>query len=218
MGTKFAGEYSVVVNASYSDKQAVSRLSVRVISPDVSLSKVSGGVQINNNSKTEINLEGWSLIRNKKTFVFPMDTLIPSLKKIVFSDDVTGMTDGNIELLNPLGKQFANFIPEIPRATTAQSATTSTVISFADIQAKLDDVKNKLTQIAPKPEVKLASIINTSVEPKIEPKKQISTSSSSELSNTAIVFEASKQSGVVSSIFSWPIKGFNFIKHLFTEE
>jgi len=39
---KFAGEYSVVVNAKYSDKQAVSRMKVVVVLPNVSLAKIDG--------------------------------------------------------------------------------------------------------------------------------------------------------------------------------
>ncbi len=227
---KFAGEYSVVVNASYSDRQAVDRLTVKVVSPDVSLGKVSGGVQINNNSKTEINLEGWSLVGNKKSFVFPKDTLIPSGKKVVFSDDVTGLSDSSTKLLNPLGKEFASYsgltaVAFVSIVSPQAPVSTSTDLSY--IQEKIDEVKNQISKISQN-NILASTPISPRVLPRVTLGKKmrvptgISTSTptpdiGANASNTALVFQAEKQAGFVSSIFSWPIKGFNFIKHLFIE-
>ncbi|MCX6702073.1 MAG: lamin tail domain-containing protein [Candidatus Zambryskibacteria bacterium] len=227
---KFSGDYSVVVNANYSDKQAVSRMQVKVISPNTSIAKVSGGVEISNNSKVEINLEGWSLISPKKTFIFPTDTLIASGKKITFADEVTGMLDDTIQLLNPLGKELSI----IKKTETGESKLVvgETGVNLNDIQVKIEDVKNKIAQIKQTQEqiqgmpLDEMGALNKGEIVTIQENKQDTSSvsnievidNSSQTTNIAQVFEAIKQDGLVSRIFSWPIKGFNFVRRLFVEE
>lgn len=215
---KFAGDYSVVVNGQFSDKQAVSRANIKVVLPNISLSRVLGGLEIDNKSNTEINLEGWSLVTAKKTFIFPKDTLIPSGRRVTFADDVTGLSSGNVQLLNPMARQFASVEDKVPQSTLSQSeqiATTS--VSFLDIQTKINEIKNALAKISlpmreavgtPTVSVGAVSTVSVPVIP-----QTVSTSTK----NTATVFEATKQTGIISGIFSWPIRGFNFIKHLFVE-
>src|SRR3989344_3258537 len=143
---KFAGDYSVVVNANYSDKQAVARLYVKVVSPNIFINKLPGGTEVSNNSKTEINLEGWKLISQTKTFVFPADTLIPSGNRVIFADDVTGMSDETIQLLNPLGKELG-FVKKIDAEVPKPIVTNRTDVNLDDIQAKIEEVKNEVAQI-----------------------------------------------------------------------
>src|SRR3989344_3418129 len=53
---RHAGNYAIVLNAYGSDKQAVSRINVKVILPLISLQRVSDGIEIENKSGPEINL------------------------------------------------------------------------------------------------------------------------------------------------------------------
>lgn len=220
---KFAGEYSVVVNADYSDKQAVSRMQVRVVSPDITITKVPGGVEIFNNSKVEINLEGWSLVSSRKTFIFPTDTLIPSGKKIIFADDVTGMLSDTIQLLNPLGKEFG-YIKRVDAEVLGATISNKTDVNLNDIQAKIEEVKNTIAQISKEPQSpKTSDKINITLAktPISTPTPNIGVNAkenSDKTANTATVFEATNQKGFISTMFSWPIKGFNFVRHLFVEE
>jgi hypothetical protein len=228
---KFAGEYSIVVNANYSDKQAVSRTQVKVISPDVSITKVPGGIEISNNSKTEINLEGWNLVSQKKTFIFPTDTLIPSGKKITFADEVTGISEGAAQLLNPMGKELSS-IKKVDAEVLGVTITSKTNINLNDIQAKIEEVKNTIAQVSKESKSsKTSDEINAvSSIAVMEPTKTISSptpmpdavlgikENTDAVANTATVFEAERQIGFVSRLFTWPIKGFNFVRHLFVEE
>jgi len=222
---KFAGEYSVVVNAGYSDKQAVSRMTVKVVWPDISLAKISGGLQISNNSKTEINLEGWSLSGVAKAFIFPKDTLIPSGKKVIFADEITGISDASIKILNPMAKEFASIIVEKSSTTKPEikieTLATSTMVNLDDIQAKINDVKNKLAKISSTSQSQeLNKILQNNVatsSPRV-PLGERKVPTTNMGLNTATVFQALAQKSFVSSIFSWPIRGFNFIKHLFIED
>jgi hypothetical protein len=216
---KFAGDYSVVVNAEFSDKQAVSRMQVRVINPNILISKVSGGVEIFNNSGAEINLDGWSLVSMKKTFVFPADTLIPNSKKIIFADDVTGMTEEKISLVNPLGKEFGQIKKSGTDLTAGVGAKASTV-NLNEIQAKIEEVKKEVASISPKVEEnkREQSFVVMQLNTKPELKLELIPSTSVQTENLAQVFEAERQTGLVTRIFTWPISGFNFVKRLFVEE
>lgn len=198
---RFSGEYSVVVNASYADKQAVSRTEVKVVSPSLLLTKVSGGVEVTNKSSMEINLEGWSLVGGKKTFVFPSDTLISHNKKVIFADEVTGIALGKVELLNPLGKSFG---------VTSEDQVVKTDLN--EITVKINEVQNEIAKIS-----------TTATKPiqrslLMETKKATSTPMTDIVSdNVATIFVAPAQKSIVSTIFSWPIMGFNFIRNLFLE-
>jgi hypothetical protein len=216
---KFAGDYSVVVNASYSDKQAVSRMQVRVISPKILITKVSGGVEVYNNSGAEINLEGWSLISVKKTFIFPADTLIPNSKKIIFADDVTGMTEESISLLNPLGKEFAQIKVSNTNLVVEPKAGVST-LGLNEIQDKIEEVKKEVALISPKVEENKnkQSFAIVQSKPKPELKLESIPDNNFQAEDLAQVFEAEKQTGLVTRIFRLPISGFNFVKRLFVEE
>ncbi len=228
---KFAGDYSVVVNANYSDKQAVSRSQVKIISPNISLAKIPEGTEIFNKSETEINLENWSLVSPRKTFVFPADTLIPKGKKITFADDTTGMSDETIQLINPLGKEFGS-IKRVETEETKPAIINSESINLSEIQAKIEEVKNAITQIYEKSQLSKSdnetgatSFTSISESTKtglaLTPVLDVGTNIKENVDqtiNTATVFEATQQKGFVSTIFSWPIKGFEFVRQLFVGE
>ena len=98
---RFPGEYVVVLNANASDGEAVSRLNVKVITPELSVAKVAEGIQVSNNSKYEVNLGGWIISSDKSKFIIPSDTIILSGKTITFPNEVTGISDESVTLKNP---------------------------------------------------------------------------------------------------------------------
>ncbi len=223
---KFAGEYNVVVNARASDKEAVSRFTVSVIAPDFSLTRVVGGLEIKNNSKTEVNMEGWGLTSKNKSFVFPKDTLIPAGKKVVFADETTGIAGEKIELLNPLGKSFGEVALDVKKTETALQNDFQN-LDIPLLQAKLDEAKTKLSLLSPKKETTILTQRNLESTKEVSQTKSslslFNSTSTVELDetraeNTATVFVAQKQTGMVSRIFSLPIKGFNLVRRLFVED
>jgi hypothetical protein len=213
---QFAGEYAVVLNAVVSDKQAVSRLTVKVISPEITLARVPGGIEVTNKSGAEINLEGWSLIADlssgsRQFFIFPTDTLIPSGKKVVFADSVTSVSSGDVHIENPLKRIFAN-IKEIKDVVSGRE------MGLEEIQAKVDEVKRQLAQGSLQPTVVFASTLISPAPASQEKSVAATSTSESQVANVVTVFEASEQKGMINTIFSWPVRGFNFIKRLFVEE
>lgn len=102
---KFPSDYVVILNGSLGDLSAVSRTNIKVLSPEISISKASSNlIELSNDGKFEINLGGWVLTKGSQKFVFPEDTIIGAGKKISFPSDYTklelSLTD-SVELQNP---------------------------------------------------------------------------------------------------------------------
>jgi len=223
---RFPGTYTVVLNAANSDRQAVSRLTVTVFLPVFSLSRVNGGVEVWNKSSNEINLEGWNLSSGVHAFMFPKDTIIRSGDKIVFPDQVLGFvgTD-SFQLSNSIGIAYATVTSEPSVSALTFSAPTSDLVA---ISAKINSLQAQLAlvpQNTPAPTLGTVPTVHLSASPSVikAPKPKVSVRSkapaaSSQTAAAVQVFQAPAQHGIVSTIFSWPIKGFDFVRHLFVEE
>lgn len=209
----FPGEYSVVLNAHASDKQAVSRTLVRVVSPVFVLSRVSGGVEILNKSGFEVNLENWNLSGGGKSFIFPKDTIISSGNTIIFADNVTGITGDDIKITNPKGKLFGEI------QSVLSTSTQTNQMDLMSIQNKITEIKAEIAKINPEPKVSNVTVKQVKNIPvKNDVQQDKISNGSDQLANVIEIFKAPERQGVISSIFSWPIKGIDFIKSLFIEE
>ena len=91
---KHVGEYSVVLNGTYSGEKAVSRTNVRVLEPKITLSVKSNNLEIENNGEEEINIGGWEIKNIQYVFPIPKDTIIGSKKKIILSAGDIGFVSG----------------------------------------------------------------------------------------------------------------------------
>ncbi|KKR79991.1 MAG: hypothetical protein UU27_C0041G0001, partial [Parcubacteria group bacterium GW2011_GWD1_40_9] len=216
---RFPGDYSVVVNANYSDKQAVSRAVVKVVLPEVTIIKTHGGVEITNNSGVEINLGDWKLVSPLRVFVFPQDTLISNKKSIIFSDVITGVYSGTIQLLNPIDQEFGHIdaISKTEQELLAGNIKDATLV----LQKKIEEVRNELALVSKNqstaqnpvvPEPPVGQVLGDYSEQNLSlPNDVVETPG-------IIVFEAEKKTGLVSKVFAWPIRGFEFVRHLFVED
>ena len=198
---RHAGNYAIVLNAYGSDKQAVSRINVKVILPLISLQRVSDGIEIENKSGSEINLGGWSLANNNKSFIIPEDTLVSTGTRVVFADETTGINSADITLSNPIKKIITTTLPEI---------------NLGEIQAKINEIKVALNNISPALQgdntkiasVQKAEVATKQLEQKEQEKSEILEKDSDQLANVIEVFKAPERRGFLSSIF-------NFVKRLF---
>ncbi|MCX6717885.1 MAG: PKD domain-containing protein [Candidatus Taylorbacteria bacterium] len=109
---KFLGDYNVVLNAEIGDKKSVSRTSVKVLSPDVSIKTlIDGDIEVKNNGRVEINLGGWVINVLLSRFVFPKDTIVGPGKSIILSKDNTKIIVNDndlLRLINPTGGEVVS--------------------------------------------------------------------------------------------------------------
>ena len=147
---------------------------------------------------------------------------------------MTGISSDSINLSNPIGQLIAKIsVPLLP------SNTTGSVLNPADlddIQAKIESVKNAIAQISQEQitgELSIETEVQESpeyLEPTIitkqdnveesapEIKTEVQKENIDQVASVVQAFEAPQKTGIVSTIFAWPIKGFNFIRRLFVEE
>lgn len=211
---KFPGDYVVVLNAESSDLQAVSRVNVKVISPQITISKVSGGIEVNNKTSSEINIEGWSLLVDKKSFIFPKDTLIGPNKRIVFADSLTNLVGEKGEMLSPLGQMFASFDDSKSLRQEIVLDSTTNKDDIALIQVKLEEARKELARMTAAPEK--SSFVQKVIEPAgIEVASVVDLNQEA---NVIEVFKAERSTGTVSRMFAWPMRGVGWVRRLFVEE
>ncbi len=92
----FPGDYIVVLNAYHADDSSVSRSTIKVIDPKLSIEEANNSfIKIKNNSKYEVNLYGWELSYGGFVFKFPVDTIILPGASIGFSSRITGLKPMN---------------------------------------------------------------------------------------------------------------------------
>lgn len=213
---KYPGDYVVVLNSSGSDKRAVSRINIKVVSPEIEIKKIPSGIEFFNKSSTEINLGEWYISSGVQKFIIPKDTIISKGKRIVFVDSLTRINNETFKVHNPTGEvYFENNISSNTATTTSNLDT----LDLVKIEEEINKVKIALNKIIPEkssPEVFVSKEYTTEIIPKKDIEEVVSEEVSTE--NLALVFEAEESNSFVKNILLIPVKGFNLIKRLFVEE
>lgn len=107
-----AGEYNIILNAKFGDKQATTRTKVLIYSPTVEISSIISGkavdIMLKNNDNKEINLGDFIIKVGNQTFKIPKDTIISSKSSVIFSNRNTNIIlEGDFkppQLLDPAQK------------------------------------------------------------------------------------------------------------------
>jgi hypothetical protein len=106
----YPGKYVVILNASSGKYSASDRIIIEAIPADLQISSVGTGngsfVEVQNNTKYELNLSRWMLRAGTQLFTIPKDTIILPGSKIIFPSrntkfDIT--KNENVDLLYPNG-------------------------------------------------------------------------------------------------------------------
>jgi len=131
----YPGDYVVVVNATHGNTEAVARMSVKVVVPQVKIAHADAlAIAVENDSEYEINVNGWSLSDGKTEFEFPRDTIILPGTTVLFPEGVTGLgapaAGQDIVLLDPRGTAVVNATNSPERF--ASDTTTAAVIENND--------------------------------------------------------------------------------------
>ncbi len=105
----FPGDYIVILNSALGGAEAVSKVKVRIIEPNISLEAGEGYVSVENKDINELNLGGWIIASQPGRFVIPEDTIIAARSMVKFSENVTRLKSGEgvIRILDPRGKKLS---------------------------------------------------------------------------------------------------------------
>ncbi len=144
----YPGEYVVILNVSSAGGQAVSRVNVKIVPADISISLASSErVEVSNNSKTEINLFGRALSSQGKLFVFPEDTIIKAGQKISFASSITGLqpfNENNVSMIvvgDSLNKAF------IPVVQIAENKPDDKKLQIEVLYSKAQEIQKQLATL-----------------------------------------------------------------------
>ncbi|GEM_PF-2470560 len=144
----YPGEYVVILNVSSAGGQAVSRVNVKVVSADISISLASSErVEVSNNSKNEVNLFGRALSSQGKLFVFPEDTIIKAGQKISFASSITGLqplNENNVSMIvvgDSLNKAF------IPVVQIAENKPDDKKLQIEVLYSKAQEIQKQLATL-----------------------------------------------------------------------
>jgi hypothetical protein len=144
---RYPGEYVLVLNASGSWGQVVSRANVKVLNPELDITYVSiDRVEITNHSKNEANLFGRALVMENSMFAFPRDSIIKAGQKISFGADITR--------LSPAGQSEVSLVvvgTEVqPQVVLAKMAMQRKREQVSQIQDHILTLQTQLTQLVQK--------------------------------------------------------------------
>ncbi|MBU6370706.1 MAG: PKD domain-containing protein [Patescibacteria group bacterium] len=123
---KYPGDYPVILNGTMNGIAAVSRATVHVAAPAVSLAVLPAGIRLSNADTAEINLGGWRFSQGSSSFGVPADTIVLASSSVVFAHADTGLSaSGSVALLDPSGGIVASTSLPLPPSVAAQSVAAS---------------------------------------------------------------------------------------------
>lgn len=201
---KFPGDYVVVLNATYSDKSAVSRTDVSVIEPVFTIEPVSGGVKVTNRSSGEVNLGEWVIEGARSRLEIPRDTIIQKGKSIVFSYNAITQSTDVLVLKHPLGTAVAEYRP-IEKVET-MPVVIEPVVAQEEPKVKIVYIEKPISK-------KETTVMSTS-ETKAET-LPLSTKEINADDLVATVYAASPKSSALESFLWIPRKGWGILAGLF---
>lgn len=99
----YPGRYVVVLDAAYQGENASARVTVEAIAADIALLVFSdGGVSVENRGRIELDLSGWRLRDQGKTYTVPTNTIVLPGAALRLSSQTLGFfVGGQAELLSP---------------------------------------------------------------------------------------------------------------------
>lgn len=150
---KYMGDYNVVLNGTCAGIKSVSRTTVKVLVPSLSIvQKADGAVEISNQGKYEINLYGWKIKSANQEYVFPLDTIISAGKVVTFPTEYLkiALAGGEIILADSTDKS----VVQVQSQSLTFANNSDRVITVADFERfameykRLTSVNSSTRQLA----------------------------------------------------------------------
>ncbi|MDP3989088.1 MAG: lamin tail domain-containing protein [bacterium] len=175
----YSGTYAPVVRARRSGKEYMAHASIKIFTPDITISHVdSSRVEIVNNSAYPIELYQWTLRDQKNSFVFPRDTVVLPGAQISFPVHITGITaNGSVVLLRPDTVEVARIeriVVETRSDVLLPDATSEEIVAYATqevqrLAVEIEERRVPLIMHVPDAESAVGAEENTVVEVAIAP-------------------------------------------------
>jgi hypothetical protein len=128
----YPGTYTLVLNVKLFEYEAVSRATVKIVEPKISITNADPDrIELFNDSEFEINLYGFRLREGTKTFEFPLDTILGPNTKVIFPKTVTK--------LDPINSSYIKIEPKTD-PIPADVAPTE-IVKVADVSVRAESAE-----------------------------------------------------------------------------
>jgi len=106
----YPGDYVVILNSEHGGDKAVSKIRVRIVSPQISIREANQNfIELLNEGRDELNLGGWALETHGGRFVIPQDTIVLPRQSIRIPLTATKLNPINdVSLINPSATVLAH--------------------------------------------------------------------------------------------------------------
>lgn len=205
------GEYVVLATVRYLGEEAVARIDVTIVVPELDLFSGEYGIGVINNGKEEVNIGGFILGDEKDHIVLPEDTIIKSKASVIFSTSTQALIKNvsSISLSTVLGKVLAG--PFVSKKETPPVIIFEEVkaMALANLEKEISALRTKIAQysfVPKKVESKVtpasSSFVPVPKEEKVLPEKNIA------LLAPVIV---EKEPGFLTKAFSFPSRAWRAV-------
>lgn len=198
---KYPGDYVVVLSSRAGDIFSVSRLKVKVVASEMSVSDQGQYLEISNNSNAEINLFNWKVENGGKGFIFQPNTIILPHSAIKLDKSLLTMKGYD----NSLGTCLKNSLGEEVFAIAPTEK-----VDLIEVAKNIENIKKEVTVLQDK--IPIASTVKSGVKEvgTKEAKTDLVEPPASVIDTENVVYEAPRQTSLISKLT-------NFIKRVFSK-
>ncbi|MDD9867938.1 MAG: lamin tail domain-containing protein [Candidatus Campbellbacteria bacterium] len=155
------GSYEIVAMTTYRSREIIARKTIDVVKPDFNISPAAEYVEIQNNHNFSVNVGGWRIVSEDKSFVFPPLSMITSKGKVRIDHNTLNFSfsENEYQLTYPNGTIVATSSKEtkekepvvtpppatttIPPASPASPTTPTTVVPAVSPTPPSNQVANR---------------------------------------------------------------------------
>jgi PKD repeat protein len=135
-----SGTYSVVLTITRGVESVTDTVVVRASGADIMLRALPSGIEVRNNSRSDVDMSGWRLQSSEKEFVLPPYTIVLAGGTIALNEAATGIAEGtNVALLLPNNTSVA-VIDDAGQNTSEETAYNSAIERTDDADDSETDV------------------------------------------------------------------------------
>lgn len=144
------GEYVVLATARYLGEEAVARINVTIVTPNLTLFSNGYGVGVINNGKEEMNIGGFILGDEKDHFVLPEDTIIKSKASVIFGTSTQALLKNisSVTLSTPLGKVLAGPFVYKNEGALAAVSEENKALTLANLEKEISSLRAKIASLS----------------------------------------------------------------------
>ncbi|KKU50505.1 MAG: hypothetical protein UX71_C0001G0160 [Parcubacteria group bacterium GW2011_GWA1_47_10] len=149
----YPGEYTVIFehypNYFTEEPDASENLNIKVIEPQVAISRVGDAddffVELSNNTDYDVDMSGWFLLGNIKSFTIPKNTFLTKNKKIVIPGRTSGLMLSDLpalKLATPSREIVFEYFPNVPTSTPQKPVSSKNAKNLEAEPPSEDNISN----------------------------------------------------------------------------